>query len=414
MTNTSFDNSTIVVGVAGGIAAYKSCHVVRGFKEDGANVVVVPTSAALNFVGKATFEALSGNPVSTTVFDAVDEVRHVNVGQHADLIVVAPATADLIARVAMGRADDLLTATLLVATCPIVLVPAMHTEMWSNAATRENVATLRRRGIIVMDPAHGRLTGADTGPGRLPDSDQIIDFAKTVARTKVMPRDLVGKKVLISAGGTQENIDPVRYVGNRSSGRQGFALAEIASQRGAEVTVVAGATDKLPVPCGARVVNVTSAVEMQRECMREARNSDVVIMAAAVADFRPREIASAKMKKGTADSSLQVISMVENPDILRGLVEQRQGEKPVIVGFAAETRDANHTPLEFARQKLNRKKCDLLMCNEVGVDKVFGKADNSGYLLSRQGNVEEISQGSKHWIAFNILNHVVRLLEAEM
>ena len=232
----------IVVGVSGGIAAYKACHLVRDLKEAGDDVRVVPTPSALNFVGAATFEALSGYPVSSTVFDAVDEVQHVRVGQEADAVVIAPATADVMARLVAGRADDLLTATVLVATCPVIVVPAMHTEMWWNAATQANVATLRERGVIVLEPAHGRLTGKDTGPGRLPEPDQIAELVRAVLDGADLTPDWAGRKVLITAGGTQENLDPVRFLGNRSSGRQGFALAEIAAHRGAEVTIVAGDT----------------------------------------------------------------------------------------------------------------------------------------------------------------------------
>lgn len=405
----------IVVGVAGGIAAYKACHLVRDLKEYGDDVRVVPTESALKFVGAATFEALSGNPVSTTVFDAVDEVQHVRVGQEAEAIVVAPATADFMARVAAGRADDLLTATLLVATCPVILVPAMHTEMWYNPATRDNVALLRERGIIVMEPAHGRLTGRDTGPGRLPEADQIAELVRTVLDGQIPKYDWEGRKVLITAGGTQENIDPVRYVGNRSSGRQGYALAEIAVQRGAEVTLVVGNVDELPTPPGAKVLPVVSTAELAEVVAKQAPEQDVVIMAAAVADFRPDTQATAKMKKGRDEDSLQTLTMVENPDILRTLVLEREaGRIPgstVIVGFAAETGDPEHSALELAVAKLARKGCDLLMCNEVGTDKVFGQKRNRGWLLARgeeseSPQVTEVADGSKQVVAAQILTAV--------
>ncbi|QGU07500.1 Coenzyme A biosynthesis bifunctional protein CoaBC [Corynebacterium occultum] len=408
----------IVVGVAGGIAAYKACHLVRDLKEYGDDVRVVPTDSALRFVGAATFEALSGNPVSTTVFDAVEEVQHVRVGQEAEAIVVAPATADFMARVAAGRADDLLTATLLVATCPVILVPAMHTEMWWNPATRANVSLLRERGIIVMEPAHGRLTGKDTGPGRLPEPEQIAELVRTVLDGQVPKYDWVGKKVLITAGGTQENIDPVRYVGNRSSGRQGYALAEVAVQRGAEVTLIVGNVDELPTPPGARVLPVVSTAEMAAAVAKHAPVQDLVIMAAAVADFRPDTQATAKMKKGRNEDSLQTLSMVENPDILRTLVQDRSAGKipasTVIVGFAAETGDPEHSALELATQKLGRKGCDLLMCNEVGADKVFGQKRNRGWLLARSEDpaspqVTEIEDGSKQVVAAQILAAVDEL-----
>ena len=343
----------VVVGVAGGIAAYKACHLIRDFKEAGDDVRVVPTANALKFVGAATFEALSGHPVDTGVFERVDEVQHVRIGQEADLIVVAPATADVIARIAGGRADDLLTATVLVATCPVVVAPAMHTEMWHNAATQANVATLRSRGVTVLEPAHGRLTGKDSGPGRLLEPQAIAELARTVATTGPLGRPLEGKRVLVSAGGTQENIDPVRYVGNRSSGRQGFALADIAAHKGAQVTVVAGNTEALETPAGADVVRVTSTRDMEREMRSRAPEADVVIMAAAVADYRPAHEATSKLKKGQADASLERIELIENPDILRGLVDMRDnGETTAaIMGFAAETDNA----LEYGKAKLARK-----------------------------------------------------------
>lgn len=403
----------IVVGVSGGIAAYKACHLVRDLKEAGDDVRVVPTPSALNFVGAATFEALSGHPVSTTVFDAVDEVQHVRVGQEADAVVIAPATADVMARLVAGRADDLLTATVLVATCPVIVVPAMHTEMWWNPATQANVATLRERGVIVLEPAHGRLTGKDTGPGRLPEPDQIAELVRAVLDGADLTPDWRGRKVLITAGGTQENLDPVRFLGNRSSGRQGFALAEIAAQRGAEVTIVAGATDDLPTPSGARIHRVTSAREMAAVVEKRAPEQDVIIMAAAVADFRPVSEAGAKMKKGQDDAALMTVELVENPDILATTVEQRrQGAVPAdttIVGFAAETGDADTSALEFAQAKLRRKGCDLLMANEVGEGKVFGQARNQGWLLGADGSVEEVPDGSKHVVAARILAGVDKL-----
>ena len=400
----------IVVGVAGGIAAYKAAHVVRNFKEHGDNVRVVPTEAALNFVGAATFEALSGNPVSTTVFDAVDEVQHVNIGQQADAVVIAPATADVIARITAGRADDLLTATVLVATCPVIIVPAMHTEMWFNAATQENVATLRRRGITVMEPAHGRLTGKDTGPGRLPEPEQIAELVRTRLSGVELSHDWQGLKVLISAGGTQEDLDPVRFIGNRSSGRQGFALAEIAAQRGAEVTIVAGNTVELPTPSGAEIVNIVSTQELKQEMDERARDADIVIMSAAVSDYRPASVATAKMKKGVNDDSLSTLHMTENPDVLKGLVAARDkgdiSAQTVIVGFAAETGDDQSTPLELAQAKFERKGCDVLMANDVSEGKVFGNVNNEGWILTKQLEPRTVAHGSKHVVAAQILDVV--------
>ncbi|MGO1950728.1 MAG: bifunctional phosphopantothenoylcysteine decarboxylase/phosphopantothenate--cysteine ligase CoaBC, partial [Mycobacteriaceae bacterium] len=340
----------ILVGVGGGIAAYKACALVRYFTEAGHDVHVVPTESALRFVGAATFEALSGNPVSTTVFDGVDEVRHVRLGQEADLMVIAPATADLMARLAHGRADDLLTASALVATCPVVLAPAMHTEMWRNPATRDNVATLRRRGTVVLEPAHGRLTGVDSGAGRLPEPEHIGALALAAhGRSGMFRQSLAGRRILVTAGGTHESLDPVRFLGNASSGRQGYALADIAVQRGAQVELVAGHTDDLPVPSGARVTRISSARELESAVAELAPGMDVVVMAAAVADYRPASRADAKLKKGGEDE-LSTLRLAENPDILRGLVERRRsGELPgdlLIGGFAAETGDATHTPLD--------------------------------------------------------------------
>ena len=407
----------VVVGVAGGIAAYKACHLVRAFTERGHSVRVVPTPSALNFVGAATFEALSGNPVSTTVFDAVDEVRHVRVGQEADLVVIAPATADLLSRAAHGRADDLLTATLLVATCPVVFAPAMHTEMWNHPATRDNVATLRRHGAIVLDPAHGRLTGVDTGPGRLPEAEQIAKFALlAVEKPDAFTRDLEGKRVVVTAGGTREAIDPVRFIGNHSSGRQGFALADVAAQRGADVTLIAGSVDALDVPPGVTVRSITSARDLSDAMAEEAPGADVVIMAAAVADFRPSSQADSKLKKGAADDALSRIDLVENPDILAETVRRRAdgelGEDMVIVGFAAETGDESATPLEHATAKLARKGCDLLMCNDVSGGATFGAEDNVGWILDADGAVDDVPHGSKQAVAAQILDAVSRRVAA--
>ncbi|MCQ9342794.1 bifunctional phosphopantothenoylcysteine decarboxylase/phosphopantothenate--cysteine ligase CoaBC [Corynebacterium sp. 153RC1] len=403
----------VVVGVGGGIAAYKACHIIRLFKESGDNVIVVPTESALRFVGKATFEALSGNPVSTTVFDAVDEVRHVRVGKEADLVVIAPATADLMARAAGGRADDLLCATLLVATCPVVFAPAMHTEMWEHAATQANVERLRSFGMTVLEPAHGRLTGTDTGPGRLAEPQQIVDMANTLHALRKLPRDLEGRKVLITAGGTQEPLDPVRFLGNHSSGRQGFALAEVAAHRGAQVTLIAAHTDALDTPVGAKVQRVHTAREMQQAVQEELSHHDVLIMAAAVADFRPTTEAGSKLKKGTDDANLMALSLMENPDILRGAVEAaaQMDPRPVIVGFAAETGDEQHSALDFAHAKLAKKGCDLLMLNEVSEGKVFGQDRNRGYLLQKDGAVMEVPDGSKFEVASAILDRTRELLD---
>ena len=360
---------------------------------------MVPTAAALRFVGTATWEALSGRPVSSDVFDGVTEVRHVRLGQEADLVLVAPATADLLARAAHGLADDLLTNTLLTARCPVVLAPAMHTEMWQHPATLANVALLRERGVTVVDPASGRLTGKDTGPGRLPDPEDIVAAALAAldpqgdgpdARPggdEAAGQDLAGLRVVVSAGGTREPLDPVRFLGNRSSGKQGYAVAASAARRGAEVTLVS-ANVALPEPSGCRIVTVETALELQ-EAMREvvSGGTDVVVMTAAVADFRPAHYAAAKIKKthGPGDESAPTIELVRNPDILAGLVQARDEtgqHRPFIVGFAAETGDESGDVVSLARTKLARKGCDLLVANEVGVDKTFGKDESTVHFLT--------------------------------
>lgn len=407
----------VVVGVAGGIAAYKACHLVRFFAERGHDVTVVPTPSALNFVGAATFEALSGNPVSTTVFEAVDEVRHVRIGHEADLVVIAPATADLMARAAHGRADDLLTATLLTATCPVVFAPAMHTEMWNHPATRDNVAALRRHGAIVLEPAHGRLTGADSGAGRLPEPVHIGRMALLAAeRPGAFARTLEGRRVVVTAGGTREALDPVRYLGNHSSGRQGYALADVAAHRGARVTLIAGATEALDTPPGAELVRITSARDLDAAVAEAAPDADLLIMAAAVADFRPEAEARVKMKKGADDDALSTLRLTENPDILRRTVGRREAGElaadTVICGFAAETGDGEHTPLDLAKRKIARKGCDLLMCNDVSGGGTFGAEDNAGWILTADGGVDEVPRGSKDAVAAAILDAAVRLLDS--
>ncbi len=292
------ESKRIIVGVAGGIAAYKACTVVRQLTESGHRVRVIPTEAALRFVGAATFEALSGEPVETGVFQDVPAVPHVRLGQQADLVVVAPATADLLARAVAGRADDLLTATLLTARCPVLFAPAMHTEMWLHPATVDNVATLRRRGAVVLEPASGRLTGADSGAGRLPEAEEITTLAQLLLeRPEALPYDLAGCRVLVTAGGTREAIDPVRFVGNRSSGKQGYAVARVAAQRGAEVTLIAGHTAGLADPAGVNVVHVSSAEQLGAAVSKHAPEANVLVMAAAVADFRPAQVAPQRSRR---------------------------------------------------------------------------------------------------------------------
>ncbi|OZE31473.1 MULTISPECIES: bifunctional phosphopantothenoylcysteine decarboxylase/phosphopantothenate--cysteine ligase CoaBC [unclassified Rhodococcus (in: high G+C Gram-positive bacteria)] len=405
----------VVVGVGGGIAAYKSCSLIRSFTESGHQVRVIPTASALEFVGRATFEALSGQPVHTGVFADVPEVPHVRLGQEADLVVVVPATADLMARIAGGRADDLLTATLLTARCPVVLAPAMHTEMWEHPATVANVATLRSRGTHVIEPASGRLTGRDTGSGRLPEPDEIFALSMLVTeRGDALPRDLEGRRVLVSAGGTREPLDPVRFLGNRSSGKQGYALARVAAQRGAQVTLVAGYTSDLDAPAAVDVVHVKTASDMQEAVRKLAVGVDAVVMAAAVADFRPESIAGSKIKKGADEPSS--IPLVRNDDILAGLVSaRRDGElepSTVIVGFAAETGDADGDVLTYARAKLERKGCDLLVVNAVGDGKAFEVDHNDGWLLGSDGSEAALGEGSKALLASRVLDSVAQMLDA--
>jgi phosphopantothenoylcysteine decarboxylase/phosphopantothenate--cysteine ligase len=394
----------VLLGVSGGIAAYKSAELLRRLTESGHSVRVLPTPSALEFVGAATFEALSGQPVHTGVFTDVPSVPHVRLGQEADLVVVAPATADLMARAACGRADDLLTASLLTARCPVLFVPAMHTEMWEHPATRANVELLRSRGAVVMEPASGRLTGADTGPGRLPDPAEIAEFVRLLLeRGDALPHDLVGRRVVVSAGGTREALDPVRYLGNRSSGRQGYALARVAAQRGAAVTLVAAHTADLGDPAAVDVVRVGSARELRDAMHDEAKGADAVVMAAAVADFRPVTLAEHKIKKNGAEPP--VLSLALNPDILVELVAAREPGQ-VVVGFAAETGDAAGDPLHHGRAKLARKGCDLLVVNAVGEGRAFEVPDNAGWLLGADGSEQELASGSKALLASHVWDAV--------
>ncbi|AYF74443.1 bifunctional phosphopantothenoylcysteine decarboxylase/phosphopantothenate--cysteine ligase CoaBC [Nocardia yunnanensis] len=402
----------VVVGVGGGIAAYKSCNLVRRFTETGHEVRVIPTESALNFVGKATFEALSGHPVHTGVFADVPEVPHVRLGQEADLVVIAPATADLMARAAQGRADDLLTATLLTARCPVLFAPAMHTEMWDHPATRANVATLRAHGAVVLEPASGRLTGTDTGPGRLPEPEEIFGLARLLLeRADALPRDLEGRRIVVSAGGTREPLDPVRFLGNRSSGKQGYALARLAAQRGAQVTLIAGNTIGLEAPAAVEVVHVTTAEQLKVAVDKHALGADAVVMAAAVADFRPTNVAAAKIKKGAGEPDSIVLA--KTPDILAGLVNaRRDGQLPgtAIVGFAAETGDEHADVLTHARAKLARKGCDLLVVNAVGEGKAFEVDTNDGWLLGADGTEIALDHGSKALLASRVLDALGPLL----
>jgi phosphopantothenoylcysteine decarboxylase/phosphopantothenate--cysteine ligase len=408
-------SSRVVLGVGAGIAAYKSCELLRLLTESGHQVRVVPTPEALRFVGEATWAALSGQPVTTDVWTGVSEVPHVRIGQAADLVVVAPATADLLARAAAGMAGDLLTATLLTARCPVLYAPAMHTEMWEHPATQANVALLRRRGAIVMEPAVGRLTGRDTGPGRLPEPPGIFAVATRLLARGAMGRgtaDLAGRRVVVSAGGTREEIDPVRFIGNWSTGTQGYALASTAVARGAEVTLVA-ANVALPDPAGTKVTRVVSAREMHDAVLAAAETADAVVMAAAVADYRPAARSAAKIKKDGQPP--EPLRLTENPDILAGLAaarKTREAARPahdperaglvppapahqVLVGFAAETDPSS----EQARAKLARKGCDLLVVNPVGNGLGFGTPDNEAVVYGADGTVTPVSRGPKEALA---------------
>lgn len=428
----------IVLGVTGGIAAYKAALLLRLFTEAGHDVTVVPTASALEFVGAPTWEALSGKPVQTGVFENVAQVPHVRLGQNADLVVVAPATADVLAKAAAGMANDLLTNTLLTARCPVVMAPAMHTEMWLHPATQANVATLRSRGATIVEPASGRLTGADTGAGRLPDPDVIRDAALAAAArgerrggatagglAETTGRDddavtpssaLAGRTVLVTAGGTREAIDPVRYLGNRSSGKMGFAIAAAAADRGADVTFVTTMQPPADLAQRVRVVSVESALQMRDAVL--AATPDVLVMAAAVADFRPDHVADAKIKKIHGDDSAPVITLVRNPDILAEAVRQRDAElqptapstnvsSRVIVGFAAETGDADGDVLHHARAKLARKGCDVLVANEVGDGVTFGQDSSTAHLLRRgSDDVVTVGPAPKSHIAAALLDLV--------
>jgi phosphopantothenoylcysteine decarboxylase / phosphopantothenate---cysteine ligase len=402
-----------VLGVGGGIAAYKAAELLRRLSESGNDVTVVPTRAALHFVGAATWSALSGKPVSAEVWDDVHEVPHVRLGQQADLVVVAPATADLLARAATGLADDLLANVLLTARCPIVMAPAMHTEMWEHPATRANVATLRARGVHVIDPAVGRLTGADSGPGRLPDPDLIAEVCREILGLARRAPDLAGRSVLVSAGGTREHLDPVRFLGNRSSGKQGYALAVAAAARGAEVVLVS-ANVTLPDPVGVEVVRVVSAEDLRHAVLEHASESSVVVMAAAVADFRPVAPSDHKIKKDDAGGVPDPVLLERTADVLAELVARRDstGVAQVVVGFAAETGDGQGSVLDHARAKLARKGCDLLVVNEVGGGKGFEVDHNEVVLLGSDGSTTAVPEGSKAQIADAVWDAVVPLLRA--
>lgn len=472
----------IIVGIGGGIAAYKAAMLLRLFAKNSDEVIAMPTPNATKFVGVPTLEALSGNPVSTDVFERVPEVNHVRQAEQADAVVIAPATADLLARLAAGRADDLLSATVLTTHAPVILAPAMHTQMWENPATRANVQTLRSRGYHVIEPAIGRLTGPDSGPGRMPEPEDIFRLAQEViarypkrsthpvytpgyAPTQPLYADteqermaaaraatltsallgqgdssqvepgqvdsgqatgaseslrgpLAGRLVVITAGGTREALDPVRFLGNRSTGKQGVALAEAARDLGATVHLI-GANLEVPAPEGVQVTRVVSALELREATLEASAAADVLIMSAAVADFRPAEFAEFKIKKSADSEDAPVIQLVRNPDILREVVVRRQqareaGESTLgpklIVGFAAETGSAEKTPLELGREKLQRKGTDFLAVNTVGVNRGFGTDDNTITLLSTLNDEAPVFSGSKKELSVRLLEHVAAFL----
>ena len=462
----------IIVGIGGGIAAYKAAMLLRLFAKDGDEVIAMPTPNATKFVGVPTLEALSGNPVSTDVFDRVPEVNHVRQAEQADAVVIAPATADLLARLAAGRADDLLSSTVLTTHAPVILAPAMHTQMWEHPATQANVQTLRSWGYHVIEPAIGRLTGPDSGPGRMPEPEDIFavaldviarfpkgqvhpvytpgyapteplytgteqermaaarqatltsallgqgDSGQATGASESLRGPLAGRLVVITAGGTREALDPVRFLGNRSTGKQGVALAEAARDLGATVHLI-GANLEVPAPEGVQVTRVVSALELREATLEASAAADVLIMSAAVADFRPAEFAEFKIKKSADSEDAPVIQLVRNPDILREVVVRRQpaheagastlGPK-LIVGFAAETGSAEKTPLELGREKLQRKGTDFLAVNTVGVNRGFGTDDNTITLLSTLNDEAPVFSGSKKELSVRLLEHVAAFL----
>jgi phosphopantothenoylcysteine decarboxylase/phosphopantothenate--cysteine ligase len=398
----------VVVGITGGIAAYKAVGVVRALVLAGHDVHVVATENALRFVGRPTLEAISRNLVHSDLYEGVAEVRHVAIGQAADLIVVAPATANTIAKIASGFADDLLGNTILASTAPLVIAPAMHTEMWNNPATVANVATLRERGIHVVGPASGQLTGADSGPGRMVEPDEIVAAALAV----VGPRDLAGRRILVTAGGTREPLDPVRFIGNRSSGRQGVAIARAAADRGADVVLVVANIDDgvlAAEPAGMAVRHVSTTAELRAAALDEAETADVVVMAAAVADYRPENVAEGKIKKEVQGDMLD-LRLVKNPDILKELTAARRPGQ-TIIGFAAETETDSDALLELGRAKAARKGVDLLVLNRVGWTAGFGSERNDVVVLTGGGDRVAEASGSKTEIAHRILDLVPAPLE---
>jgi phosphopantothenoylcysteine decarboxylase/phosphopantothenate--cysteine ligase len=384
----------IILGIGGGIAAYKSCDLLRRLRDQGFGVTVVPTPSSLNFVGSATWEALSGRAVTTSVWESVDQVRHVSLARDAEAIVIAPATADLIARIAAGRADDLLTNVVLASHCPIALVPAMHPDMWFNSATQTNVATLRSRGYFVMEPDEGPLTSGDSGKGRFPSTEAIIE---ALDQNLFVKKDLLGQKVLVTAGGTREAIDPVRFIGNRSSGIQGIAIAQAALSRGADVTLIAANVAE-NISNAIKTIKVESAGEMLEALSKEFAQCDYLFMAAAVADARPQEVSKSKIKK----SEYQSIELVENPDLLATVSAKKSQQ--VIVAFAAETQDQ---AIEVARSKMEKKRAEIIYLNNVSAGEIFGEQLTKGHIIDSSGGIREIGSVSKSTLAHELINSAI-------
>ena len=411
----------IVVGIGGGIAAYKATMLLRLFSKAGHEVIAMPTEAALQFIGKPTLEALSSNPVSTSVFERVEDVNHVRQADEADAVVIAPATADLMSRLAQGRADDLLTATVLTTHAPVILAPAMHTQMWEHPATQENVQRLRSFGYEIIPPAHGRLTGPDSGVGRMPEPEDIFSAALEVIEQRgelsslTDPNSLAldGKRVVITAGGTREPLDPVRFLGNKSSGKQGIALAQVAQRMGAEVKLICAHVD-IDIPEDISTVRVSTGLELKNQVENLSRDADILIMAAAVADFRPVAYEEFKIKKNADTNDAPTIELVRNPDILREIVVRRQQEKQqqpaVIVGFAAETGSAEKSYLSLGREKLVRKGCDFLAVNDVSNNAGFGTDSNALTILSKFNNQEIHCEGTKEEVSLELLLAVTQHL----
>jgi phosphopantothenoylcysteine decarboxylase/phosphopantothenate--cysteine ligase len=384
----------IVLGVAGGISAYKSCELLRRLQDLGLLVTVLPTRSSLNFVGVATWEALSGREVPVDLWNNVHQVPHISIAKRADAIIIAPATADLMAKVATGLADDLLTNVLLASDLPTVFVPAMHSEMWLNPATQHNVNILKSRGYIVVEPASGKLTSGDVGIGRYPEIEEIL---KALRLALELNSDLLGRRVLISAGGTREAIDPVRYIGNHSSGKQGYALAYAAAVRGAEVTLVA-ANSNLPDIEGVKTIHVSSAQEMLNALQENFASSEILIMSAAVADVRPTHHSEKKISK----KDLTQISLVQNPDITKELSSMKAGQ--IFIGFAAETEATMEEALDKARRKMQEKELDIIFCNDVSNGAIFGAESTSGIIVDRNGSSEKVSRVLKLTLADKLLD----------